>query len=184
MADWDPDNQAMRRGLPALSPTHDIFLHVQGGGWQDWLPAIETFVSETALAVLAMEWAKAIPTELSVVLAEDAFMRELNMTYREQPKTTNVLAFPVFDGDPVREMLCAGEAPVPLGDVVLAFETCVEEAQILDAASPFADHTRHLLVHGILHLLGYDHEEDQDAKRMETREVQILAEFGVADPYQ
>ena len=57
------------------------------------------------------------------------------------------------------------------------------EAQALDAAAPFADHTRHLLVHGILHLLGYDHEDDFDARQMEAREVRILAEFGVADPY-
>ena len=78
---------------------------------------------------------------------------------------------------------CPGDAPVLLGDVVLAFETCMLEAQALDAAAPFADHTRHLLVHGILHLLGYDHEDDFDARQMEAREVRILAEFGVADPY-
>ena len=183
MVDRSPDNQVMGRGSPALRPAHDIFLHVQGGGWQNWLPAVETFVSETALAVLSLEWAEASSTELSVVLAEDAFVRELNMTYRDQPKATNVLSFPALKGDPVREMRCAGDAPVLLGDVVLAFETCVVEAQVLDAAAPFADHTRHLLVHGILHLLGYDHEDDFDAKQMEAREARILAEFGVADPY-
>ena len=183
MVNRNPDNQLMGEGSPALPPTHDIFLHVQGGGWQNWLPAIEPFVSETALAVLSLEWATASSTELSVVLAEDAFVRELNMTYRDQPKATNVLSFPALKGDQVSETRCPGDAPVLLGDVVLAFETCVLEAQVLDTAAPFADHTRHLLVHGILHLLGYDHENNVDAKQMEAREARILAKFGVADPY-
>ena len=101
----------MGKGSRALPPAHDIFLHVQGGGWQNWLPAVETFVSETALAVLSLEWAKASSTELSVVLAEDAFVRELNMTYRDQPKPTNVLSFPALEGDPIRETRCAGRCP-------------------------------------------------------------------------
>ena len=184
MVDRNPANQLIRQGSPALTPAHEIFLHVQGGGWQDWLPAVDEFVTETALAVLSLEWLEARSTELSVVLADDAFVRELNMTYRSQPKSTNVLSFPALKGDSVRETLYAGDAPVIVGDIVLAFETCVLEAQVLNAAKPFADHTRHLLVHGILHLLGYDHEEDLDANRMEAREARILAEFGVADPYQ
>ena len=183
MVDRSPDNQLIGRESSALPPAHDIFLHIQGGGWQDWLPDVETFVSETALAVLSLEWAETSSTELSVVLAEDAFVRALNKTYRDQPKATNVLSFPALEGDPVEESRCAVNAPVLLGDVVLAFETCVLEAQALDAAAPFADHTRHLLIHGILHLLGYDHEDDFDAKHMEAREARILAEFGVADPY-
>ena len=178
-----PANHPLGQGSPARPPAHDIFLHVQGGGWQDRLPAIETFVSETALTVLSREWTQASPIELSVVLAEDAFVRELNMIYRNQPKPTNVLSFPVLEGDSVQKTLGVGEAPILLGDIVLAFETCALEAQVLDSAAPFADHTRHLLVHGILHLLGYDHKENLDANRMETRETQILAEFGVADPY-
>ena len=105
------------------------------------------------------------------------------MIYRNQPKPTNVLSFPVLEGDSVQKTLGVGEAPILLGDIVLAFETCALEAQVLDSAAPFADHTRHLLVHGILHLLGHDHKENLDANRMETRETQILAEFGVADPY-
>ena len=179
MVDRSPANQVSGQG----APVHDIFVYVQGGGWQCRLPAIETFVSETALAVLTEEWTQARPTELSVVLAEDAFVRRLNMTYRYQPKPTNVLSFPALEGDPVQETGGAGDAPVLLGDVVLAFETCAGEAQALDAATPFADHTRHLLVHGILHLLGYDHEQNPEATRMEARETQILARFGIADPY-
>lgn len=176
--------KGMGRGLPTLPPAHDISLHIQGGGWQDRLPDIKTFVSETALAVLTWEWVEASPTEISVVLAEDAFVRELNITYRDQPKPTNVLSFPILEGIPAQGTLATGDAPFLLGDVVLAFETCAAEAQALDGTTPFADHTRHLLVHGILHLLGYDHNEDSDANRMETRETQILAGFGIADPYQ
>ena len=73
--------------------------------------------------------------------------------------------------------------PVLLGDVVLAFETCVTESLCIKSASQFSDHTRHLLVHGILHLLGHNHEEDIEASRMTAIEKQVLAGFGVADPY-
>ena len=184
MVDRNFANQVSGNGSPTQPRAHDICIHVQGGGWQDRLPAIETLVSETAIAVLTQEWTQAGPTELSVVLAEDAFVRELNFTYRDQPKPTNVLSFPAIEGDPLREKLGASDAPVLLGDVILSFETCALEAQALEAAAPFADHTRHLLVHGILHLLGYDHDENPDATRMETRETEILAGFGVADPYR
>ncbi len=184
MVDRNPPNQEIGQGALALAPAHDIFLHVQGGGWQDLLPAIETFVSETALTVLSLEWTQASATELSIVLAEDAFVRELNLKYRDQPKPTNVLSFPVFEGGAIQEALGALDTPLLLGDVVLAFETCMLEAQAIGSPESFADHTRHLLVHGILHLLGYDHNEDRDASQMETREAKILAELGVADPYQ
>ena len=130
MVDRSPANQDSGQGAPALPPAHDIFLHVQGGDWQDRLPAIETFVRETALAVLTWEWVEPSPTEISVVLAEDAFVRELNITYRDQPKPTNVLSFPALGGDPVQETGGAGDAPV------LCEAVCVSDAQIrhLDAA--------------------------------------------------
>ena len=140
-------------------------------------------MSDTALAVLNQEWTKVRPIELSIVLAEDTFVQKLNMTYRDRSVATNVLSFPAFGNDPVRDALAAGDAPVLLGDVVLAFETCEVEAQAREGGVSFDDHVRHLLVHGILHLLGYDHTEDIAAIKMETREKQILAGFGVADPY-
>jgi probable rRNA maturation factor len=87
-----------------------------------------------------------------------------------------VLSFPA--GEPVGE---AHGEPSPLGDIVLAGETVIEEAKLKDI--PAADHATHLVVHGILHLLGFDHERDTDAERMEALETKVLAGLGIADPY-
>jgi probable rRNA maturation factor len=112
--------------------------------------------------------------ELCVHLADDAHVRELNARWRGLDKATNVLSFPTVE--PVH----VGEARL-LGDIVLAFETVSREADA--EGKPLADHYRHLVVHGFLHLIGFDHETDADARRMETMETQILARLGVADPY-
>jgi len=106
-------------------------------------------------------------TELSVVLADDGFVQNLNRDYRDKDKPTNVLSFPQ-------------DSPM-LGDVVLAYETVKREAEEQDKA--FEDHAAHLLVHGVLHLLGYDHENDEDAEEMEALEVEILNGLGIANPY-
>jgi probable rRNA maturation factor len=98
-------------------------------------------------------------------------MRDLNRTWRGKDAATNVLSFP------------SGEVATTgfLGDVVLAHETVREEARENNIALP--DHASHLVVHGVLHLLGFDHEEDAAAERMETLERRVLASLGVADPY-
>jgi probable rRNA maturation factor len=101
----------------------------------------------------------------------------LNRAWRDKDAPTNVLAFPAADPSvPVPQ-----GAPLLLGDVVLAFETVRREAA--DQKKPFADHLRHLVVHGVLHLLGYDHVASAEAAAMETREIAILAELGVPNPY-
>ncbi|GLK81611.1 rRNA maturation RNase YbeY [Methylopila turkensis] len=112
--------------------------------------------------------------ELAVTLADDARVRALNAEWREKDKPTNVLTFPAFEPD---EM---ADAPM-LGDVVLAFETVAAEAR--DEGKPLADHVSHLVVHGVLHLFGYDHIEDEEAEEMEALETRALARLGVADPY-
>jgi probable rRNA maturation factor len=111
--------------------------------------------------------------EVSVALADDAQIRELNRQWRGKDSATNVLSFPAPDGP--------AEDARFLGDVILAFETIEREAA--DEAKPLAHHVAHLAVHGTLHLLGYDHENDSDAERMERREREILARIGVPDPY-
>lgn len=102
------------------------------------------------------------------MLADDAALRALNARWRQQDKPTNVLSFPAGDS-------------VLLGDVVLAFETVRREAS--EQGKSLADHMSHLVVHGVLHLLGHDHERPRDADVMESLERQVLAGLGIADPY-
>ena len=113
--------------------------------------------------------------ELSVMLSDDARVREVNRAWRKMDKPTNVLSFPAAEADKI------SSSPF-LGDVILAFETVEREAA--DEDKPFADHVAHLMVHGFLHLIGYDHETDQEAERMEALETRALAELGIADPYR
>lgn len=119
----------------------------------------------------------AAPAEVAVVLAADAFVQALNRDYRGIDRPTNVLSFPA--GDPGARPLPG--APRLLGDVVIAFETTRDEAARL--GKPVAEHLCHLVVHGILHLIGYDHESEQDAEAMERLETAILGALGVADPH-
>jgi len=125
---------------------------------------------------------------VSLLGGDDARIAVLNADFRGKPSPTNVLSWPVEDLAPERP----GQRPqapqpgtpidpVELGDIALAFDTCAREA---DAASlPFDHHVLHLIVHGTLHLLGYDHTDDADAALMEATEIAILATLGVADPY-
>lgn len=110
--------------------------------------------------------------EISIVLCDDAFIAELNRKWRGFDKATNVLSFP-SGGD-------VASAPM-LGDIVIAFETASKEAD--EAHKPLRDHVAHLLAHGFLHLIGYDHGEDDAAEAMEALERSVLARLGIADPY-
>jgi len=116
--------------------------------------------------------------ELTVVLADDHMLRRLNRQYRGQDRATNVLSFAGLDvpstGKP--------EMPRLLGDVVLARETILEEARAQNKAP--GEHLSHLVVHGVLHLLGFDHETDAQAESMETVECAVLADLGIANPYR
>jgi probable rRNA maturation factor len=131
-------------------------------------------------------------TLISVLLTDDETVRELNRTHRHQDKPTNVLSFPQVDDETIDRLITNSVAaideedtpdnpPVMLGDVILALQTVSWEARDQDKA--LTDHLAHLLVHGCLHLLGHDHEAEDEADRMEAFETAILAEIGVADPY-
>ena len=157
-----------------------IAVDVQAAGWRRAVPGVEAAVREVATATLragANTLAAPEGVEVSLVLADDAAMRALNRDYRGRDAPTNVLAFPQHEtlGAP------AHPGPVLLGDVVLALETVRREAAAQGKST--VDHARHLVVHGILHLLGYDHDAESAAADMERRETAILAGLGIADPY-
>lgn len=116
------------------------------------------------------------PALATVALSNDSRVRGLNALYRQQDKPTNVLSFPAPEGTPSDI-----EGRAFLGDVVLAAETIAREAQ--DLGIPPAHHLQHLVVHGLLHLIGFDHEADEEAEEMEALETALLARIGIADPY-
>jgi probable rRNA maturation factor len=140
--------------------------------------AAEAAVAESAFPQLG-EGARAV--ELSVRLTGDEDVRALNAEWRGKDKPTNVLSFPLSEPEElVREQ---AEGPeLMLGDIVLARGVCEREAA--EKRIPVERHASHLLVHGTLHLLGYDHHDDDQAADMERREVRALARLGIADPYE
>jgi probable rRNA maturation factor len=151
----------------------DIDVVYDGGDWETVVGA-EALVRAAATA-LAGELGLG-RSEVCVVLSDDAQVAELNGSYRGKPAPTNVLSFPAGPSIPIGD-----DDPQFLGDVVLAFETLQCEAAELGL--PLEHHMQHLVVHGLLHLLGYDHGTDQEAQAMESLEVQILRRLGIADPY-
>ena len=149
------------------------------------LPALATRAAGATLAALSLA-----PEGFSIVLmgCSDARIAELNGEFRKKGMPTNVLSFPSEDRAPEVAGLApelpepgAPDDPEELGDIAIAWETCAREAA--DQEKAMQDHVTHLIIHGILHLLGYDHIEDPDAELMEAIETRILASLGIADPY-
>jgi len=138
-------------------------------------PGIEKLARRAIAASLQASGARILDgAEVSVLLADDAEMRALNERWRGAAKPTNVLSFPAAAPDKI------AAAPL-LGDIVVAFETAEREA--VEERKTFADHVAHLIVHGFLHLLGFDHQSAGEADRMEALEIGALARLGIADPY-
>ena len=119
------------------------------------------------------------PASVSLCLYDDFQMRQINWRHRQIYKATNVLSFPAYDMPSYRLKL---GAPALLGDIVIAAETVTREAESLQI--PLADHLFHLFVHGMLHLFGYDHIDDDMAETMESLEIKFLGNIGIANPYQ
>ena len=117
-------------------------------------------------------------SELAVMLTDDAGIQTLNRNWRGIDKPTNVLSFPALQPVGARK---PGDAPRMLGDIAIAYQTMRREAD--QERKPFNHHLSHLAVHGFLHLIGYDHENDADADAMESLEIEILARLGIPDPY-
>ena len=147
-------------------------------GWQALARrAAEAAIAESAFPRLA---SSARSVELSIRLASDEEVRSLNAEWRGRDKPTNVLSFPMVEPAAIADG--TRESPeMMLGDIVLAHGICASEAA--EKAIPLERHAAHLLVHGTLHLLGYDHHDDAAAADMESRETRALARLGIADPY-
>jgi probable rRNA maturation factor len=166
----------------------EIGITIRHTAWQTALPEARRVTRKAALAALALttdlpaaasQAARPQATELAVVLADDALLHALNKEYRGIDKATNVLAFAYAESE--SESAPAFEENDVLGDVVIAFETARAEAD--QAERGLSAHLSHLVIHGVLHLLGYDHENDRDAEAMEDLEIQALAAIGISNPY-
>ncbi len=148
---------------------------------------LEALAERACAAAFARLGMAAEGYEVVVLGADDARIAALNADFRGKARPTNVLSWPSEDRaaaheGAVPELPAPGEdEPEPLGDIALAWDTCAREAA--EAGKPMPDHVCHLIVHGLLHLLGYDHVRDGDATLMETLETEILASMGLADPY-
>lgn len=178
--DSTPSSTASADAGPAeAEPPERLSLTVltEGGDWGDWgaTASHEEAIAEAAAALARHpRCASARGAEACIVLADDAFLLSLNRSYRGKDAPTNVLSFP-FQAPP-------GSGEVRhLGDVVLAAESVRKEAA--EQGIPTVHHLQHLVVHGLLHLLGFDHDTDAGADAMERLEAQILATLGIADPY-
>jgi probable rRNA maturation factor len=152
----------------------DIDLSVEDGDWPAE-PALQAIVTEATGAALAELGLQKAQSELSLVFTDDAHIKQLNAEWRGKDKATNVLSFPAFPA------FAKGKLPPMLGDIVLAYETVRAESALEQKS--FEHHLSHLVVHGFLHLLGYDHETEDEAEEMEALERRILARLAIADPY-
>ncbi|RZJ46860.1 MAG: rRNA maturation RNase YbeY [Brevundimonas sp.] len=142
-----------------------IEIEVEDDAWSGALPEVEAVVSRAASAALGT-----IKGDIVILLTDDETVRDINARFRDRDRPTNVLSFP------------AAESAFPhLGDLTLAYGVCAREA--VEQGKTLSDHLSHLTVHGVLHLLGRDHEDDAEAEEMEAEERSILASLGVADPY-
>ena len=151
-----------------MSPAQDILFLVEDPGWKK-TRGLTPRLKRAAAAALAGSGLKG-KSGLTVLLSSDRKLRALNHDFRGKDKATNVLSFPApANKDGYR------------GDVAIAFGVTQKEAKM--AGKSLSDHAAHLVVHGVLHLAGYDHEQPRDAKVMEPLEVKILAKLGIADPY-
>lgn len=171
------ETMARTRTSPDTRTTAEVHLDRQDPRWDDSVKDLPVLVTRTIEAAIQGSGEQGA-FELSVILTDDHTVQGLNRDYRGKDQATNVLSFAVRDtGMPVPPDL-----PEPLGDIVLAFETTAREADEQNKTT--GDHLCHLLVHGVLHLLGYDHMHDDEAEEMESLETQILTGLGLQDPWK
>jgi probable rRNA maturation factor len=167
-----------RKRAPMAEAEIDVV--IEDESWAGLHPALEEAARAAAAAALAAAEAEGpvdgrpagLPLAVTIVFDGDARVRLLNNEYRGKDKPTNVLSFPMLETEGGRFLL---------GDIVLARETVQREAE--EQGKSFADHLIHLIVHGTLHLIGYDHMDNAEAEEMESLEIRILADMGIENPY-
>ncbi|PCJ02257.1 MAG: rRNA maturation RNase YbeY [Alphaproteobacteria bacterium] len=160
-------------------PPYEIDISVQDERWCVAIPEIEVLTCTAITKVLEQSEYSDRSVEVSIVLADDDFVQQLNKTYRHKDKPTNVLSFPQTEIDDINEQ----SLPlINLGDIIIAYETIAKESE--EQNKTITDHYTHMLVHGGLHLLHYDHQTDGEAQIMETLEAAILNTMDIKNPYE
>lgn len=166
-------------GVPAIRVT------AEAGAWPDLMMATIRKAARSAYkSAKKPKWLQSFKVEIGVTLTNDRRIRKVNRKWRGKDKPTNVLSFPQIDvtQKPYKSVRTGlRNAPLLLGDVVLSYETIAREARA--ANKTLKAHVNHMVVHGVLHLFGYDHIYEKDAKKMEKLECDILASLGYANPY-
>ena len=157
----------------------EIAISLRDSAWSTALPDAAAVARRAALAALDAADAMPASVELGVVLADDSFVRTLNRTWRGEDRATDVLSFPIHEQPGLAPEPAA--QPLMLGDVVLARETV--ERDSASAGVLLADRVSHLVVHGVFHLLGHDHDEPVAERRMRALETRTLLALGLSDPY-
>ena len=142
-----------------------IEVEIDDDAWSEALPEVAAVVERAALLALGDTQGDVV-----ILLADDAHVQQINAQFRDKDRPTNVLSFPAPDS-----------ARPHLGDLILAYGVCAAEAA--EQGKSLSDHLSHLIVHGVLHLLGHDHEVEDEAEAMEVEERRLLARLGIADPY-
>lgn len=162
-----------------------IDLIIDEKNWLNFLTKKEVkYIAKRALdiviSVLKINIAKNVLIETSIILTNDKVIKNYNNDYRNIDKSTNVLSFPIYEKEVIKELNQNGNY-VLLGDIILSIDTIIRESN--EQKKQFSDHLTHLVVHSILHLFGFDHINEIEAKYMESIEIKVLKIFGINNPY-
>lgn len=179
MCRFPPDIWNKRKNVDMVSAMIHTDILIDEPAWQKKRLGLKTLVPEVlAISGRVLPKNPLSPLEVTVILTSDAAIKRLNRLHRGKNKATNVLSFPLW---PALADIPAGSVPIPAGDIVIALETMEREAA--EQGKLLRDHFAHMLVHGFLHLLGYDHLQDDEALAMERLEAKILKKMRIKDPY-
>ncbi len=164
--------------MSRLKPKIEIDITISDKRWNDTVSDIETITDNAIKTTISKISPKAQNIEISIVLADDTFIKELNKNYRGKNKATNVLSFPLSEKSDFE----TEENFISLGDIIIAFETIKSQAQ--EQNKSIHNHYLHMLIHGCLHLMHYDHLTDIEAQKMENLEIEILKIMDIKNPYE